>query len=314
MVGEGLVAGLEPPCSLDARNGISPREDFEQDTDDGSQHPAVNVANGGRKVERGKRGALNAALFLDHASVYVPTLEQGARRLEEVLGLTVTPTPARPAQHARIWLDRSYLEVRAEGAWGLGGFFLRHGDAAGTLAALQARGLQAWRGPPYVGVDGEWEELHVRAAQAVPLPLLVRRVAPAGLAADWPPPLRSVHSGGARALVGVELAVSQLDEAAAAYAALSDVPIEAGPSETVRVRFSGGASVTLRQRDEGSEGVRMVVLEVSSLEALERRALAAGAHVERARGTGERPLVRVTLPEAPRVVWGAVEAEPAART
>lgn len=249
---------------------------------------------------------MSAGLWLDHASLCVPSLPLAIRRLDEVLGLTVVPTPARPAAHARIWLDRSYLEVRAEGAWGLGGFFLGFPERVTTQEALAARGLVARPAPRYVGVDGAWEELHLEGPGDVPLPILVRRIEPPELARDWPPPLSTAHPGGAISLAGLELVVPELTLAAPIYRALG-ASSEGDPgNERLQVQLGARGKLVARRADGARPGLRTLLLEVDALEPLVSRAARAGAQVSRTEEEG-RPVARLVLPEAPGITWAAIE-------
>lgn len=208
-------------------------------------------------------------LWLDHASVAVPDLAPAVEHLDRRLGLRATVSPGAPERHGRVLLDRSYLEVSAGsgGDWDATMFFLRFADPVALRAHLDAAGLECRFGE-YEGVDGTWDDVEVRVG-SVPLPILVRRTAPASVALDWPPALRGDHRSGARWLVAVHVEVTSLDEATEGYRRLiatEESPRTVEGSRTddgpVRVRLAAGEVVL---HEGSSPGTLGVVLGVPSL-------------------------------------------------
>ena len=89
--------------------------------------------------------------------------------------VSVREAPGFTAEGSRVMLDRCYIEVGHQGEPLL---FLRPGDIHEAAALLR-------REPrPYAGRDGEWLDVELAGPVA-----LTRRVAPAEVAAGWPPPL-----------------------------------------------------------------------------------------------------------------------------
>jgi hypothetical protein len=133
-------------------------------------------------------------LALDHVSVHLPALSPAADALEQLTGLAPAVTPGHP-WHSRLHLHRSYLELReAPGAvtGSVALYFLGYAAPAPEVRGwLGSRGLWCSEPSVYVGVDGTWEELHVKpAAASRERPVtLVRRLTPREVAADWPPGL-----------------------------------------------------------------------------------------------------------------------------
>jgi catechol 2,3-dioxygenase-like lactoylglutathione lyase family enzyme len=218
--------------------------------------------------------AATMELRLDHASVEVPNLADAVRRLDRLLGLRVTVSPQAPERHGRIYLDRAYLEVAADPdvpAWEVTHFFLRFSDPTWLRAHLDGAGL-GYRYQVYRGVDGRWDDIELDIGD-VPVPILVRRTAPAAVARDWPPPLGWPHRCGAFTLAAVHIPVASIQQAAGVYARLLGVALPRvvsgpGPGQ-LRTAFDlGSGSIVLR---EGAER-RAVVLGVASLE-LSRTAL-----------------------------------------
>lgn len=128
------------------------------------------------------------ALRLDHVSLAV------SRPLLDGLGLRVTPT-AGGAGHARVLLDRCYLEVpessashsRADVGW-----FLRPDDMDAAAELLRKAGINASDPAEYVGYDGRWLDVEpIDRLDTSGLPTLTRRLDLDEAA--WPPPLITPH-------------------------------------------------------------------------------------------------------------------------
>ena len=211
--------------------------------------------------------ASRASLWLDHASILVPDLAQAIAAFDAQLGLRVTPTPAAPDRHSRLYLDRSYLEVSAgtsADAWSAPYFFLRFADPEALRRHLDAVDLPCKFGR-YTGIDGQWDDVEIDVP-GVPVPILVRRTHPPDVARDWPPALREAHRCGARMLAAVEVTVPDLTAAVDVYCRLTgSAPEPAGAvGDVARAEFrlqSGRITLT-----EGSvPGVSAVVLGTASL-------------------------------------------------
>lgn len=209
-------------------------------------------------------------LWLDHVSVEVPDLTVAVAHLDRSLGLRATVSPAAPERHSRVLLHRSYLEVSARpgaSGWSATLFFLRFDDPTGIRAHLERAGL-TYRFGKYQGVDGVWDDVEIDAP--VPLPILVRRTAPASVARDWPPPLAEPHPCGASGLAQVHVGVAALGPALDAYVRLLGPeavdPPKADPltgRPGVVLPTASGSVVLL---GEGTGRVERIVLGVGSLE------------------------------------------------
>lgn len=209
-------------------------------------------------------------LWLDHASVAVPDLAAAVEHMERRLGLRATVSPEAPERHSRVFLDRSYLEVSTgspSADWEATLFFLRFSHPVALRAHLEAAGIDHRFGE-YEGVDGTWDDVEIRVG-AVPLPILVRRTAPAAVARDWPPALRQEHRCGARSLAAVHVEVPSLDEAIGAYHRLlatgeASPPVAKAGSggRRARIPLASGELVVHEGSPSGSVGV---VLGVRSL-------------------------------------------------
>lgn len=119
-------------------------------------------------------------------------------------GFRITRTPADPT-HARIHLDRSYLELRTDApapALRGVGWFLRPDDPAAIIRQLTAAGVMASEPSLYLGSDGRWSDITVGDGRCgAAAPVITHRID----WADWPPPLDVPHPNGAVTIVGVEL-------------------------------------------------------------------------------------------------------------
>ncbi len=208
-----------------------------------------------------------ALLWLDHASILVPDLAQAIAAFDAQLGLRVTPTPAAPDRHSRLYLDRSYLEVSAGApadAWAAPYFFLRFSDPEALRRHLDAVELR-FRFGRYTGIDGQWDDVEIAAA-GVPVPILVRRTHPPDVARDWPPALREAHRCRARTLAAVQVTVPDLTVAVDVYCRLtgSDPEPAGAVGDVARAEFqlqSGRIILT----EGAAPGVSAVILGTASL-------------------------------------------------
>jgi hypothetical protein len=150
-------------------------------------------------------------LQLDHASLAVGELSEARAILEDGLGFRITLTPQAPREHGRIFLDRGYVEVsqasqshgvtgrRPASAWS--GYYLRTADPAALVSEARSRGVELSEPAIYQGRDGDWDDIDIkRPGLEGLLPLVVRRLTPKEVAADWPPNLAQPHPNGAETL------------------------------------------------------------------------------------------------------------------
>jgi hypothetical protein len=164
-------------------------------------------------------------LSLDHVSVRASVAEL------EHHGFRVTPTAGAEDRHARILLDRGYLELRppANGGIYATGWFVRSDDQEALRDRLSEAGFATTALMPYPGVDGSWLDLELPGRTPV-TPIVTRRVD----RDDWPPPLTAPHPNGALHIAGLRATVQQ-------PRALSDFLIAAGghPRGPDRVGLGG---------------------------------------------------------------------------
>ncbi len=242
-------------------------------------------------------------LRLDHASLQVPRLDTAMAMLQR-LGLTATPTPGDEARHARLYLDRAYLEVSVPTGRPVSGpriLLFMHGarDVFGQLPALKARGIEVEQAGPYQGADGVWDDVVLKApAVGIPAPVLVSRRSPPELAADWPPAAKTTHPSGARTLQAVLLVTHQTDEAVRFYEQLGGRPDEeqdlpAFGARRRRVHFPGGRFDLFKPAQQGKvaawlaqrgPGVLGVSFGVASLDPVLQRLVAEQLEVHAADG------------------------------
>jgi hypothetical protein len=155
-----------------------------------------------------------SGVSLDHVSLLA------APGAIEALGFRLTP-PA--ADHGRVLLDCSYLEVTKETAAGTGavqarGWFLRCHDLGDAATRLRSAGIAVDALRPYEGRDGTWLDLSLCGRSPLPLPTLTRRTdLPAGA---WPPPLAGPHPNRAVRLTEVRLRAPDPELVAAALTSL----------------------------------------------------------------------------------------------
>lgn len=184
-------------------------------------------------------------LSLDHVSLRASPTELERR------GFRITPTAGAHGRHARVMLDRSYLELTWAGTsvthlqisqvsdgggpgsrWhrpaALGGetsplsavgWFVRSDDQDALLHHLRTAGWAVPAPAPYTGHDGDWLDLTL-PGPAVVTPIVTRRVD----RDDWPPALSAPHPNGATR-------ISRLRVSAQRPRALRAVLTAAGASE-----------------------------------------------------------------------------------
>lgn len=178
----------------------------------------------------------------------VRSLDQAITVFEEQLGLAITVSPEDPNRHGRLFLNRSYVEVSVQADaedWSVPLFFLGFNDPDALRAHLDKIGFQYQWGE-YVGVDGTWDNVEL-AAREVPLPILVRRVSPVEIAADWPPALHQPHRCGAITLATIHLTVPEL-----------------GPAQDVYSRLLGAEQNLIKLVEGDDVGVSALVFNVRS--------------------------------------------------
>ena len=169
-------------------------------------------------------------LSLDHVSLRASPAELERR------GFRVTPTAGAHGQHARVMLDRSYLEltwpgtsvtnvrisqVNDEGGPGprsrgprtpggkrsplsAVGWFVRSDGQDALLGRLRASGVAVPAPAPYAGRDGEWLDLKLPGA-AVVTPIVTRRTD----RDDWPPALTAPHPNGATSITRLRVSAQR---------------------------------------------------------------------------------------------------------
>lgn len=166
------------------------------------------------------------------------------------LGFSLTPTDGS-AEHWRVLLDRSYIEVASpsDGAAGIraGRWFLGGSDPATAAATLRAQRI-AFTGPiPYAGRDGSWLDIEVVAATPAIPALTWRADAAPG---SWPPPLAAPHANGAERLREIRIGTRDPDRLRALLLALG-----ASDAEPRRLALPDGVVVVLEPGDRGEDGL-----------------------------------------------------------
>jgi Glyoxalase-like domain len=200
-------------------------------------------------VGESRVGTMNAP-HLDHVGLTATTSTM------QRLGFRVTPTQGM-SSHARVFLDRSYIEVTppsgdADGL-GAGGWFLRAGDLEQAAAALRAHGIPTTGPSPYSGEDGTWLDVAVPSAFSQVLPILTRRVdVPAAV---WPPPLEALHPNGATGLSEIHVRTAHPGTLASVLTAVGARAVGSG-----RFELAGGAMILVEDSPSGSEGFTVVVI------------------------------------------------------
>jgi len=186
---------------------------------------------------------------LDHVSIAAPFAEL------QRLGFALTVSDSSDGRHARVLLDRMYLEVTAtddarppRGR----GWFVRPDDLVAAAADLRRRDVAATGPAPYIGHDGSWLDIKIElpGVETV-LPVLTRRQD----AGDWPPPLSAPHPNGARS-------ISELHLRTGAPEALAFILGLLGAQQDAhdRLVLPGGALIVLGPAAGGPEGVARVVI------------------------------------------------------
>jgi hypothetical protein len=183
-------------------------------------------------------------LRLEHATLEVPDLTEAGDILWDRFGLRITATPEDSEGHARLYLDRSYVEVvpgtsDADGLR-LTGFYLSHPDVPSAIETLWERGLANGPAVTYRGVDGVWWDGVLTPPEGVPAPVIVQRTEPADVAADWPPALINRHPSGIERLLAVYLVTPYVAQAVEFYEQLSQTFAAWGGAFPARQLKSGG--------------------------------------------------------------------------
>lgn len=188
-----------------------------------------------------------SAPLLDHVSV------AAERAWVEDAGFALTPTSGADG-HARVFLDRSYLEVVAgdRGEPAARGWFLRPDDLEEAATTLRAAGLSTSGPARYEGTDGTWLDLALADEASPALPTLTRRVDPVG---EWPPPLRTPHPNGAVRLVEVHLRVGNPAPLVPMLEALG-----AQREGESKLGLGAGGRVVIETTDRATEGIAAIVL------------------------------------------------------
>jgi hypothetical protein len=193
-----------------------------------------------------------AEVKLDHVSISAPLRELERR------GFRATMTPGSSSRHARVLLDRSYLEVIAplDAGAPLAGcaWFMRPADPGSAAADLRRRGVPASEPVRYKGRDGTWLDVQIEVPRlAAVLPVLTRRID--ATAGDWPPPLDEPHPNGA-------LSIDELRLRARAPEALGRVLGALGARRDAHGRFvvAGGLVGAVDKTAGSPEGIAAIVV------------------------------------------------------
>jgi hypothetical protein len=181
---------------------------------------------------------------LDHATLEVPDLTEAVDIFWDRFGLRVTLTPADPEGHARLFLDRGYIEIVPQQGDASGlrltGFYLSHPNVPEAIERLCEVGLASGPAVTYRGVDGVWWDGMLTPPEGVPAPILVQRIEPPDVAADWPPPLHHRHPSGIERLLGVYLVTPYVAQAVEFYERLAHTFAAVGAMRPARQLKSGG--------------------------------------------------------------------------
>jgi Glyoxalase-like domain len=182
--------------------------------------------------------------LLDHVSLIAE------RAALARLGFELAPTAGDP-EHARVLLDRSYLEVRSGDAAGgemrASGWFLRPADLDATVATLREHGFACVGPTAYEGVDGTWLDLRVEAEPGAWLPTLTVR----SDRSEWPPPLERPQPNGATRLAAVRVrsdtpvALRRMLDALAVDAGAVELDPSPGPPGITVLRLARAAAEPL---------------------------------------------------------------------
>jgi len=183
---------------------------------------------------------------LDHVSITASATQLST------LGFRVTPTPGANS-HARVLLDRWYLEVTPSPLMTGRAWFLRPRDVHLAASALHRAGVYCNGPTPYVGHDGRW--LDVEAAdpgRLLGLPIVTRRTDLDE--ARWPPPLADAppewrDAAGRATPLGTPEPLSRVLEA-----------LGAERQQTGRFILGDGAVVVIDAESTASCGIAKLVL------------------------------------------------------
>lgn len=183
------------------------------------------------------------AMRLDHVSITAP-----AGALED-LGFVVTQTGGARGDHARVYLDRVYLEVTAGPGLAGRGWFLRPDDVTTVARDLRERGVTAADPVEYRGRDGTWLDVELREpALEGPAPILTRRIdVPHGA---WPPSLPVAHPNGSRRIKALTVSSPVPDALAHALRVLGGAAPVPG-----RIRWPDGAEIVITAAPSGRGGL-----------------------------------------------------------
>lgn len=184
---------------------------------------------------------------LDHVSINASATQLST------LGFRVTPTPGANS-HARVLLDRCYLEVTPSPLMTGRAWFLRPRDVHLAASALHRAGVYCNGPTPYVGHDGRW--LDVEAAdpgRLLGLPIVTRHTDLDE--ARWPPPLATPHPNGATRLAELHLRLGTPEPLSRVLEALG-----AERQQTGRFILGDGAVVVIDAESTASCGIAKLVL------------------------------------------------------
>jgi len=184
---------------------------------------------------------------LDHVSITASATQL------DTLGFRVTPTPGANS-HARVLLDRWYLEVMPSPSMTGRAWFLRPQDVHLAASALRRAGVLCDAPTPYVSHDGQWLDLEAPdPGGELGLPIVTRRTDLDE--ARWPPPLATPHPNGATRLAELHLRVGTPEPLSRALEALG-----AEREQTGRFILGDGAVVVIDAESTASCGIAKLVL------------------------------------------------------
>ena len=184
---------------------------------------------------------------LDHVSITASATQLST------LGFRVTPTPGADS-HARVLLDRCYLEVTPSPSMTGRAWFLRPKDVHLAASALRRAGIPSNAPTPYVGHDGSW--LDVEATDpggGLGLPIVTRRTDLDE--ATWPPPFATPHPNGATRLAELHVRLQTPEPLSRALEALG-----AERQQTGRFILGDGAVVVIDAESTARSGIAKLVL------------------------------------------------------
>jgi hypothetical protein len=168
------------------------------------------------------------------------------------MGFMVAYTPGTEGEHARVLLDRVYVELSPADAVAGRAWFVRPDDVHAAARLLRERGIDASDPATYAGRDGTWLDVELRLPLLAPvLPIVTRRSD--AVMGGWPPALQQPHPNGVRGIAWLALRTPVPDRLGRVLVALGAVA--AGP---LRWTLEGGAEVRAVHAAGGAEGLQAI--------------------------------------------------------